>query len=122
VTIRMGPRVVGLMLLVPVTSCGVVLSLVRPYPRACNLLRRLAFPWWGRFESSGLCVVYAYERGENLSPIRERCWNPEIRILLFAGHVTYRHALTSGALLGVASRKPGVLVCCPTPGRFLSDR
>jgi hypothetical protein len=118
-TISPSPRVLGLTQLVPVTSCGTVLSLVHPYLRACKLLRWLAFPRWRRFESSGLRVVYACERGENLQPGCERHWNPEIGILLCRGHDAYHRPVTGGTSPGVASRKLGVLVCRPAPGWFL---
>jgi hypothetical protein len=59
-TVRLGPRALGPTLPGLVTLCGVVPSLVHPYPGVCKLLRRLAFPRWRRFESSWmayhLCV------------------------------------------------------------------
>jgi hypothetical protein len=92
-TVSSGPRVLGLMLLGLVTSRGVVLSSCHPYPRACKLLRCLAFPWCRRFKSSWLRVDYVYERGENLQPEHERHWSPDIGILPFEGHDAYCHAL-----------------------------
>jgi hypothetical protein len=62
VTVGLGRNVLGLTLLGLVTSHQAVLSSIRPYLRACKLLRKLAFPWWRRFESPRMRVVYAYER------------------------------------------------------------
>jgi hypothetical protein len=59
VTVRPGPRAFRQMLLGLVTPRGAVLSSVHPYPRVCKFLRRLAFPWRRRFESSGLRAIYA---------------------------------------------------------------
>jgi hypothetical protein len=67
VTVGLGRNVLGLTLLGLVTSHRAVLSSIRPYLRACKLLRKLSFPWWRRFESPRMCVVYVYERGKTFS-------------------------------------------------------
>jgi hypothetical protein len=109
----------GLMPQSLVTPRGVVLHRAHPYPRSCQLLRRLAFPWWRRIGSLRAAYYLHVGRGnKSFSPVMKRSWSLEFGNLLVGGHDTYHHALPGGVPYGAAASNPVILVCCLVPGRI----
>jgi hypothetical protein len=117
-TVRLGPMPLESTLLCLVTSCGMMLSSVHPYPRECKLLRWLAFPWWRRFESLGAayCLCIGKARDPLAGPKKPS--SPEIRNLPTGGPDAYRHGLPSRASHGIAPSRPGISIYCLDPERF----